>query len=116
ERAVALIDKLIALVVALESQKRGTPEARLALRRGVALLDRMRAANELPRPMAVMLPFFDKRLGEAPEVAGVKLSPGQRRGPGPGGERAPRRPPLQEERPGRPVRLRAPRAAEAAAS
>jgi predicted Zn-dependent protease len=79
ERAIDLIERLIDLVVALDAQQRGTAEARLALRRGVALLDRMRAANELPRPMAVMLPFFEKRLGEAPRVPGVDLSPPQRR-------------------------------------
>jgi serine/threonine-protein kinase len=67
ERAGELIDRLIDLVVRLEQQKPiPTAEVRLALRRGVALLRRLEAMQTLPRPLAVVLPFFEKRLAALP--------------------------------------------------
>jgi tetratricopeptide (TPR) repeat protein len=80
ERATELMHALVDLVIALqENPPVPKAELRQALRRGVALLTRPKAANDLPRPLAIQLPFFEKHLAEYPLELKVNLSPELRR-------------------------------------
>src|SRR5581483_4943088 len=62
-----LLHQLIDLVKHLDvSRPAEAAEARWALRRGLALLDELKASGRLARPTAMLVPFFEERLSLFP--------------------------------------------------
>jgi serine/threonine-protein kinase len=62
-----LLHQLIGLVKHLDvSRPAEAAEARWALRRGLALLDELKAFGQLARPLAMLVPFFEERLSLLP--------------------------------------------------